>query len=221
MKRRIYKQILSGFLGFLLLISLAGCGQSTANSKPDQTMEAFYDLIIKQNVSSMTDLGIDSSESKETLKTYQSSMISTIQKSFKSAGVAISKAQAEDIFNAISAKLSSLEYNVSVSNVDGKEATVKVSSQYINYLDLFKQAKQTTINELKPLHIEKLSDAKKQLVANVVDAFKNATVSTDMHSKTFKLKQQKIKSGKNTIRIFFPENYEEVGSKLTQIVTNQ
>ena len=44
MKRRIFKQILSGALGILLLLSLAGCGQSTSNSKPDDTMEAFYDL---------------------------------------------------------------------------------------------------------------------------------------------------------------------------------
>ena len=148
-------------------------------------------------------------------------MVSTIQKSFKNAGVAITKKQANDIFDAISDKLSSLKYNISVTKNDDKQATVKVSSQYINYLDIFKQAKQTTLDELKPLHIEKLSDAKKQLVSNVIDAFQSASVSTDMHSKTFTLKQQKIKSGKNTIRIFFPENYEQVGSKLTAIVTNQ
>ena len=178
-------------------------------------MEAFYDLIIRQDTSAMTDLGIDSKESKETLKTYQSSMVSTIQKSFKDAGVAITKSQAKDIFKAISKKLAS------VVKKNDKESTVKVSSQYINYLDIFKQAKQTTLDELKPLHIEKLSDAKKQLVSNVIDSFNSAPVSNDMHDKTFTLNLQKIKSGNNTIRIFFPEKYEEVGNKLTEIVTNQ
>lgn len=221
MKRRIYKQILSGFLGIILLLSLVGCGQNATNLKPDDTMEAFYSLIIKQDTSSMIDLGIDKKESKETLDTYKSSMISTIQMSFESAGVTITKSQAQDIFNAISQKLSSLQYKISIVKNDDKEATVKISSQYINYLNIFKQAKQTTITELKPMHIEKLSDAKKQLVSNVVDAFKSASVSTDMHSKTFKLKQKKIKSGDNTILIFFPENYEEIGSDLTQLVTNQ
>ena len=211
MKRRIYRQILSGVLGILLLLSLAGCGQTNAIAKPDKTMEAFYDLIIRQDTSAMTDLGIDSKESKE----------STIQKSFKDAGVAITKSQAKDIFKAISKKLASLEYKVSVVKKNDKESTVKVSSQYINYLDIFKQAKQTTLDELKPLHIEKLSDAKKQLVSNVIDSFNSAPVSNDMHDKTFTLNLQKIKSGKNTIRIFFPEKYEEVGSKLTEIVTNQ
>ena len=197
MKRRIYRQILSGVLGILLLLSLAGCGQTNAIAKPDKTMEAFYDLIIRQDTSAMTDLGIDSKESKETLKTYQSSMVSTIK------------------------KLASLEYKVSVVKKNDKESTVKVSSQYINYLDIFKQAKQTTLDELKPLHIEKLSDAKKQLVSNVIDSFNSAPVSNDMHDKTFTLNLQKIKSGNNTIRIFFPEKYEEVGNKLTEIVTNQ
>ena len=41
MKRRIYRQILSGVLGILLLLSLAGCGQTNAIAKPDKTMEAF------------------------------------------------------------------------------------------------------------------------------------------------------------------------------------
>ena len=192
MKRRIFKQFLSGILGIILLLSLAGCGQSTSNSKPDDTMEAFYDLIIKQDTTSMTDLGIDNSEASDTLKTYQTSMISTLQKSFKNAGVTITKKQA-----------------------------VKVSSQYINYLDIFKQAKQTTLDELKPLHIENLSDAKKQLVSNVIEAFNSIDVSSDMHTQTFKLKLQKIKSGKNTLHIFFPDNYEEVGSKLMKNATNQ
>ena len=46
----------------ILLLSLAGCGQSTANAKPTNTMEAFYDLLIRQDTSAMTDLGIDSKE---------------------------------------------------------------------------------------------------------------------------------------------------------------
>ena len=221
MKRRIYKQILSGILGIILLLSLAGCGQSASNSKPDDTMEAFYDLIIKQDTAAMTNLGIDKSEASDTLKTYQSSMVSTLQKSFKNAGVTITKKQANDIYDAISSKLSSLDYKITVTDQDKKSATVKVSSQYINYLDIFKQAKQTTLDELKPLHIEKLSDAKKQLVSNVIEAFNSADVSTDMHTQTFKLSNQKIKSGKNTIHIFFPDNYEKVGSKLMKVATNQ
>ena len=96
-----------------------------------------------------------------------------------------------------------------------------MSSQYINYLDIFKQAKQTTLDELKPLHIENLSDAKKQLVSNVIEAFNSIDVSSDMHTQTFKLKLQKIKSGKNTLHIFFPDNYEEDGSKLMKNATNQ
>ena len=199
MKRRIFKQFLSGILGIILLLSLAGCGQSTSNSKPDDTMEAFYDLIIKQDTTSMT----------------------TLQKSFKNAGVTITKKQANEIYKAISSKLSSLDHKITVTGQDKKNATVKVSSQYINYLDIFKQAKQTTLDELKPLHIENLSDAKKQLVSNVIEAFNSTDVSSDMHTQTFKLKLQKIKSGKNTLHIFFPDNYEEVGSKLMKNATNQ
>ena len=120
MKRRIFKQFLSGILGIILLLSLAGCGQSTSNSKPDDTMEAFYDLIIKQDTTSMTDLGIDNSEASDTLKTYQTSMISTLQKSFKNAGVTITKKQANEIYKAISSKLSSLDHKITVTGQDKK-----------------------------------------------------------------------------------------------------
>lgn len=91
MKRRIFKQFLSGILGILLLLSLAGCGQSTSDSKPDDTMEAFYDLIIKQDTTSMTDLGIDDSEASDTLKNISDIHDTTLQKSFKNAGVTITK----------------------------------------------------------------------------------------------------------------------------------
>lgn len=135
--------------------------------------------------------------------------------------LSITKKQANEIYKAISSKLSSLDHKITVTGQDKKNATVKVSSQYINYLDIFKQAKQTTLDELKPLHIENLSDAKKQLVSNVTEAFNSTDVSSDMHTQTFKLKLQKIKSGKNTLHIFFPDNYEEVGSKLMKNATNQ
>lgn len=220
MKRRIYQKILTAVLGLSMIVLTAGCGKNNIKDA-DKTMDAFYQLIIYQDTKSMTELGIDRSESKESLKTYQSSMISTIQTSFKNAGVSISKTQSQQIFEAISKKLAALDYKVEIVKDDDKEASVKVSSQYINYLDLFREAKNTTLNELKPLHIESLSGAKKQLVANVIETFENAKVSEDMHSKTFLLKQQKIKSGDQTIRIFFPEDYDQIGIQLIQIATNQ
>lgn len=220
MKRRIYQKILAAVLGISMIALAAGCSKNNIKDA-DKTMDAFYQLIIYQDTKSMTELGIDRSESKESLKTYQSSMISTIQTSFKNAGVSISKTQSQQIFEAISKKLAALDYKVEIVKDDDKEASVKVSSQYINYLDLFREAKNTTLNELKPLHIESLSGAKKQLVANVIETFENAKVSEDMHSKTFLLKQQKIKSGDQTIRIFFPEDYDQIGIQLIQIATNQ
>lgn len=221
MKRRIFKQFLSGILGIILLLSLAGCGQSTSNSKPDDTMEAFYDLIIKQDTTSMTDLGIDDSEASDTLKTYQTSMISTLQKSFKNAGVTITKKQANEIYKAISSKLSSLDHKITVTGQDKKMQQLRCLANTSIIWTFLNKQNRLLLDELKPLHIENLSDAKKQLVSNVIEAFNSTDVSSDMHTQTFKLKLQKIKSGKNTLHIFFPDNYEEVGSKLMKNATNQ
>ena len=221
MKRRILKKAIAGILSAAICLSiLTGC--SNANIKdPDKTMDAFYQLMIYQKTKAMSNLGIDKEESGETLKEYRSSMISTFQDSFSSAGVSITRQQASDIFDAVSKKFAQLDYKVTIVKEDNKEAEVKVSSQYIDYLKIFKDAKTATVNELKPQHIEKLPDAKKQLVANIIEGFENAEISTDMHSKTFSLKLQKIKSGKNTIKLFFPENAEQTGADFIKLVTNQ
>lgn len=221
MKRRILKKAIAGILSAAICLSiLTGC--SNANIKdPDKTMDAFYQLMIYQKTKAMSNLGIDKEESGETLKEYRSSMISTFQDSFSSAGVSITRQQASDIFDAVSKKFAQLDYKVTIVKEDNKEAEVKVSSQYIDYLKIFKDAKTATVNELKPQHIEKLSDAKKQLFANIIEGFENAEISTDMHSKTFSLKLQKIKSGKNTIKLFFPENAEQTGADFIKLVTNQ
>lgn len=220
MIRRIFKKLVVCAAFTATIFTLGGCSNNDV-ADSDKTMEGFYQLIIQQDASAITELGIDKKEAKETLTAYQSSMISTLKNNFSSAGVSITDAQAADIFHAVSDKFSKLDYKISVVKEDGKDASVKVSSQYINYLDIFKTAKETTINELKPQHIEKLSDAKKQLVANVVEGFQNAEISKDMKSMTFHLKKQKIKSGSKTIQVFFPEDYEQVGSKLIKLVTNQ
>ncbi len=221
MKRRMLKKITAGILFVSLsLFMLTGCGNDNIKD-PDKTMDAFYQLMIYQNTKAMSDIGIDKEESKSTLKEYRSSMISTFQKSFSSAGVSITKQQASDIFDAVSKKMAQLDYKITIVKEDDKEAKVKVSSQYIDYLKIFKDAKTETVNELKPQHIEKLSDAKKQLVANIIEGFANADISEDMHNKTFSLKLQKIKSGKNTIKLFFPKNSEQTGADFMKLVTNQ
>lgn len=221
MKRRILKKAAIGMiLTSICLFMFTGCG-TTNTEEPDKTMDAFYQLMIYQNTNAMSDLGIDKEESKNTLKEYRSSMISTFQDSFSSAGISITKQQASDIFNAVSKKFENLDYEVTIVKKDKKEAKVKVSSQYIDYLKIFKDSKTATVNELKPQHIEKLSDAKKELVKNIIEEFENAEISKDMHSKTFSLKLQKVKSGKNTIKLFFPKNAEQTGADLIRLVTNQ
>lgn len=220
MRRRFIRKILAGISVFSIALVSSGCGSQKAKA-PDATMNAFYQLMICQNSTEIAKLGIDENDAQKTKDTYHDSMISTLRDEFSKAGVSITESEATDIFNAISQKLSILKYKVEVKNEDGKEATVKVSSQYINYLDLFKQAAQNTTQALKPNHIEKISDAKKLLVDNIITDFQNVQASQGMHSKTFELKEQKVKSGKKTLHIYFPKDTKQTGSDLMKLVTNQ
>ena len=178
----------------LCLFLSAAAEQKKRAKSPEATMEAFYQLIVYQDTGAIVKLGIDQKEAQETLDEYQSSMISAIQNQFKNAGISISKSESSDILDVITDSFQKLDYKVSLKKRDGKEASVTVSSQYIHYLDLFQQAADETINELKPKHIENLSDAKKLLIENIKTSFQNAEISKDMHSKTFDLKNKRLKA---------------------------
>ncbi len=155
MKRRIFKQILSGMLGIMLLLSLAGCGQSTANAKPTNTMEAFYDLLIRQDTSAMTDLGIDSKESKETLKTYFSSPKSAYDLSNAKLVHKEDKKFIEEILNIIN------------TNLDNKElsAAFIANELHISLRHLYRKLSEIEVQSINNLIKDcRLQMAKKLLI---------------------------------------------------------
>lgn len=223
MRCRVLKRTAAGacLLMVAFMVCSCGLGSSEEAENPEKTMEALYQLVVCQDISEITKLGIDQAEAQETLDEYRSSMTSAIQEEFKKADFSISQSQASDILDEISGSLKKLDHKVSLKKRDGKEATVEVSSQYIEYRDLFKKASDETVNELKSRHVEELSGAKDLLVENIKDSFQNAEASKDMHSLTFQLKCEKIKSGENKVYIFFPEDAEETGAQLMKLVTNK
>lgn len=221
MRCRLLKKAAVGIFLAVMALAVCSCGTEKEAKNPEATMEAFYQLIVYQDTDAIVKLGIDQKDAQETLDEYQTSMISAIQDQFKDAGISISKSEASDILGAITDSFQKLNHKVSIKKRDGKEASVTVSSQYIHYLDLFQQASNETINQLKPMHIENLSDAKELLIENIKTSFENAEISKDMHSKTFNLKSKKIKSGKHSVRIFFPEDAEETGSQLMNLVSGK
>ena len=117
--------------------------------------------------------------------------------------------------------MSSLEYEVSVKEQEKKEAVVTVKSQYIDYLSVFKDAKKKTVDALKPQHIETKEDAQKLLIKNVAKGFKSMKPSSDMKTKTFTLTKQNIKSGEDTVTLYFPKDSKQLGSDLINLVTGR
>ena len=185
---------------------LTGCGTKKAPDA-DKSMDAFYQLIVCHKADAMTDLGIDSAEVSDTLNVYKESTISSLKDSFKSAGITLTTKDAENIYDALSQALSSLDYEVSVKKQEKKEAVVTVKSQYIDYLSVFKDAKKKTVDALKPQHIETKEDAQKLLIKNVAKGFKSMKPSSDMKTKTFTLTKQNIKSGGHSYPVL-PERFQ-------------
>ena len=199
----------------LAVTLLTGCGTKKAPDA-DKSMDAFYQLIVCHKAD-----GIDSAEVSDTLSVYKESTISSLKNSFKSAGITLTTKDAEDIFDALSQALSSLEYEVSVKEQEKKEAVVTVKSQYIDYLSVFKDAKKKTVDALKPQHIETKEDAQKLLIKNVAKGFKSMKPSSDMKTKTFTLTKQNIKSGEDTVTLYFPKDSKQLGSDLINLVTGR
>ncbi|MBS7007260.1 MAG: hypothetical protein KH180_02540 [Anaerostipes sp.] len=199
---------------------LAGCGKKEAPSA-DKSMDAYYQLIVRHKADGMTDLGIDSAEVNDTLDVYKQSTISSLKDNFKSAGIKLSTKDAENIYQALSQALADLKYEVSVDKQEDKEASVTVKAQYIDYLSVFKDAKKKTVDALKPQHIETKEDAQKLLVQNVAKGFKTMKPSSNMKSKTFTLTKQNIKSGEETVTLYFPKDSKQTGSDLINLVTGR
>lgn len=199
---------------------LAGCGKKEAPDA-DKSMDAYYQLIVRHKADGMTGLGIDSAEVNDTLDVYKKSTISSLKDNFKSAGITLSTKDAENIYDSLSQALSDLKYEVSVGKQEDKEASVTVKAQYIDYLSVFKDAKKKTVDALKPQHIETKEDAQKLLVQNVEKGFKKMKPSSNMKSKTFTLTKQNIKSGKETVTLYFPKDSKQTGSDLINLVTGR
>ena len=68
-------------------------------------MEALYQLVVCQDISEITKLGIDQAEAQETLDEYRSSMTSAIQEEFKKADFPSVNHKASDILDEISGSL--------------------------------------------------------------------------------------------------------------------
>lgn len=199
---------------------LAGCKKNEAPDA-DKSMDAYYQLIVRHKADGMTDLGIDSAEVNDTLDVYKKSTISSLKDNFKSAGITLSTKDAENIYDALSQALASLKYEVSVDKQEDDEASVTVKAQYIDYLSVFKDAKTKTVDALKPQHIETKEEAQKLLIQNVEKGFKNLKPSSDMKSKTFTLTKQNIKSGDETVTLYFPKDSKQTGSDLINLVTGR
>lgn len=200
----------------LVFVTVCSCGSKEAVG-PEKMMDAFYRLLIYQDIEPIVKLGVDQEEAKETLSDYRETMTAAIQKQFSAADISISQTQAEDILDEMRGALKKLDYKVTVEEQSGKKASVQIASESIPYQDIFKNASDKTIRELEPRHIEKLSDAKDLLVTNVKEGFRNVKPSSSKRKKTFELKKKKIKSGKNTLHVFFPVDAEEMGSQIMNL----
>lgn len=220
MKKSLRKLVTIALCSVFLIGTTTGCGFSSTVSA-DRTMDAFYQLFIYRNIDALEGIGIDAVDAHKAQLAYEDTTIETLKTTFRESGTSISNNQAKKIYSAIGKAFANLKYEVKITDDGSKNATVTVSSQYINYSKIFKDAKTKTIQELKSTHIEEMEKAKDQLVANVVKGFEDATPSTDIHEKTFELKKKKIKSGDNKLTMFYPKDLEQAGSDLLALVTNQ
>lgn len=215
------KKIFAVCFSMVMILTLCvGCGSSDAPA-PEASMEAFCQLLIKHDVQSMKELGINTKDAKETLDAYESETKSSLKKSFQSADVSVTNADINKVYTAIDEAMKNLEYTVSVTKSDDKQATIKVETQTLDYINIIKKAKSTTVDSLKSEHIETKEDAKNLFITNICKGFENYKPNDEKQSKSFVFTKQNVKTGSDKVALYFPESASKFGNELIRFVINQ
>ena len=77
MRCRVLKRTAAGacLLMVAFMVCSCGLGSSEEAENPEKTMEALYQLVVCQDISEITKLGIDQAEAQETLDEYRKMLI--------------------------------------------------------------------------------------------------------------------------------------------------
>ncbi|SHJ07043.1 protein of unknown function [Clostridium cavendishii DSM 21758] len=167
---------------------LAGC--SSEKSTPEESAKAQYNFIMKGQKEEFKKLGASDKEVDDILNKQKDEYSKKLKSNFKVAGLTVTDGQVNSILDARQEAINKVTVKTETVKKEKTEATVKVSTTYIEERKLDEKAGQ---DALKVVQDAKITDEKaakekfkEEYVKNLIAAYKSATPSKGEKSKEFK-----------------------------------
>lgn len=210
-KKSVISFLLAAVMAFSMLLS--GCFDSNAAKK---SADVFCSLVFKSESENLDKFGITESKKDELLDMYHDQIKKQLKNNVTMWGGYISETQLNDITDAYLETLSKVTFETKQISKSGDSAEVEISTTHFDVRKTDEQAMMAALDEIENMKFssdyEELSKLMEVYLTNIPDKIRNAEISSDKSTNTYKFK----KVDKN----WMPEDEENFGYMLAMQATN-
>jgi len=218
--KKLMSVLMTAILGSALF--LTGCGEKTAAA--DVTVKAFYNLYITGDSTEIEKIALTKDEVTQVNNKLKTESEAATKKNVTNSGYKISDAQLELIYNAQREALKKLTVTTELVSEDGDNATVKLTTTYIDMKTIDTKAAEDAYTEVKAMQLTSVSEANTKFIESyankLAEGLKAAPQSTETKEDTFVCEKKTYDvDGKNK-DIFTPKDMESFGRSVAKMATN-
>ena len=207
-------------LCFLVLIVLlfsflfSGCFDTNAAKN---SAEIYCALIFKCDTENIQKIGISDSDKDNLLKTYEDSAKGQLKNNILLTGSSASDEQLNSLYEAYKEALSKVTYDTKQVSKSGDKAEVEISTTHFDFKQIDEKAASDALDETDNMAFTSTNEEIKKFneiyLNKLTDGLKNAEISSEKSSVTFKFK-------KNS-KFWQPDDLKNFGYKLGRLATGQ
>jgi len=219
--KKLIAVLITAILGSAVL--LTGCAQKPV--KADVAVEAFYNLYILGNSSEIEKIALTKDEVTKVYDLLKSTSEAATKKNVTSQPpyLQISNDQLDTIYNAQMEALKKLTVTTEIVSEDGDNATVKLTTTYVDMTAIDTKAGTDAGVEVLAMGLTNQAELYKKIVevytSKLSEGLKAAVPSTDTKETTFECsKKTYAVDGKNK-DIYAPVDMEAFGAKVATMAT--
>lgn len=205
----------------ILFVLICLGGVLTACGKPKPTAvdsgKFFYNFLVKHDKTDIDKFGIKEDEADNILKIQTDATKNQTRMNFTKAGMLVSDEKLDKITEAQYSALKSLDVTVESGSENGDQATIKMTTPYIDFTAIDTKAANDAQSSIKALGLTNQKEAidkfKDQYIENLTNGLKEAKPSSDTNTGTYKFEKDS-KSG-----LWIPDMDEKAfGEQLIKLV---
>lgn len=206
--------ILTTLLCVGILLTATGCGKPKPSAA--DSGKFFFNFLIKHDKTDIAEFGITEDQANNIIKTEKDSTKNQTRMNVLKAGMTVSEEQLDAITEAQYNALKLLDATVESSSENGNEATITITTPYIDFSAIDNKAANDAQESVKALGLtnpkEAIDKFTEQYVENLIAGLKDAKPSSETNEGTYKFKKDS-KSG-----LWVPDMDEEAfGEQLAKL----